>query len=103
MKGPQALELLQESTCNDVSKLEDGRAHYNGLLYPTGGFVDDIVIYRIAADDYFVVVNASNTDKDFEWFREARGGAGRRGPQRQRRLRTARGAGSGGAATSLRR
>src|ERR1700753_1656974 len=36
--GPQALELLQRSTCNDVSKLEDGRAQYNGLLYPTGGF-----------------------------------------------------------------
>src|SRR5215210_2177841 len=38
VKGPQALELLQRATCNDVSKLGDGRAHYNGLLYPTGGF-----------------------------------------------------------------
>ena len=70
IKGPQALELLQKSTCNDVSKLEDGRAQYNGLLYPTGGFVDDILVYRMKADDYFVVVNASNSDKDFEWFRE---------------------------------
>jgi aminomethyltransferase len=58
-------------TCNDVSKLSDGRAHYNGLLYPTGGFVDDILIYRNAADDYFVVVNASNSDKDFEWMRDS--------------------------------
>jgi aminomethyltransferase len=74
VKGPQALELLQRATCNDVSKLLDGRIHYNGLLYPTGGFVDDILIYRIAADDYFVVVNASNTDKDFEWLQQSGSG-----------------------------
>jgi aminomethyltransferase len=71
VRGPQALELLQKATCNDVAKLEDGRIHYNGLLYPTGGFVDDILIYRNAADDYFVVVNASNTDKDYEWMVES--------------------------------
>lgn len=68
VRGPQALELLQRATCNDVTKLEDGRAQYNGLLYPTGGFVDDILIYRMAADDYFVVVNASNSDKDYDWL-----------------------------------
>jgi len=68
VKGPAAIELLQRATCNDVSKLEDGRAQYNGLLYPTAGFVDDILIYRNSADDYFVVVNASNSDKDFEWI-----------------------------------
>ena len=67
-KGPQALELLQVLTCNDVSKMADGRCQYNGLLYPTGGFVDDILIYRNAEDDYLVVVNASNTDKDYEWM-----------------------------------
>ena len=70
VRGRQALELLQKSTCNDVSKLEDGRAQYNGLLYPTAGFVDDILIYRNNNDDYFVVVNASNTDKDYEWLVE---------------------------------
>jgi aminomethyltransferase len=70
VKGPQALSLLQKATCNDVSQLTDGRAQYNGLLYPTGGFVDDILIYRIAGDDYFIVVNASNSDKDFEWLQE---------------------------------
>lgn len=68
VRGAQALDLLQKSTCNDVSKLEDGRAQYNGLLYPTAGFVDDILIYRNKEDDYFVVVNASNTDKDFDWL-----------------------------------
>jgi aminomethyltransferase len=71
VRGPQALELLQRTTCNDVSKLEDLRAQYNGLLYPNGGFVDDILIYQMAANDYFVVVNASNSDKDFEWLRES--------------------------------
>src|SRR5512134_2847181 len=53
VKGPQSVEFLQKITCNDVSKLEDGRAQYNGLLYPNAGFVDDIIIYRNSADDYF--------------------------------------------------
>jgi aminomethyltransferase len=70
VRGPQSLDLLQRNTCNDVSKIADGRAQYNGLLYPTGGFVDDILVYRNAADDYFVVVNASNSDKDFDWLRD---------------------------------
>src|SRR6266550_4498504 len=70
VKGPDALLLLQRATCNDVSKLEDGRAQYNGLLYPTAGFVDDILIYRMGERDYFVVVNASNSDKDYEWIRD---------------------------------
>jgi aminomethyltransferase len=68
VKGPQALEFLQKTTCNDVSKLDAGRIHYNGLLYPTAGFVDDILIYCNTPDDYFIVVNASNTEKDFEWI-----------------------------------
>ncbi|HUP47783.1 MAG TPA: glycine cleavage system aminomethyltransferase GcvT [Thermoanaerobaculia bacterium] len=68
VKGPQALDLLQKTTCNDVAKLEGGRAQYNGLLYPTAGFVDDILIYQNSAGDYFVVANASNSDKDFEWL-----------------------------------
>src|ERR687883_630787 len=71
VKGPDALALLQRTTCNDVAKLEDGRAHYNGLLYPNAGFVDDILIYRMSGDDYFVVVNASNSDKDYEWLRDS--------------------------------
>ncbi|MDX1583002.1 MAG: glycine cleavage system aminomethyltransferase GcvT [Thermoanaerobaculia bacterium] len=67
-KGPQALEFLQLLTCNDVSKMQDGRCQYNGLLYPTAGFVDDVLIYRHSEDDYMMVVNAANTDKDFEWI-----------------------------------
>jgi len=75
VRGTGALDLLQRATCNDVSKLEDGRAQYNGLLYPTGGFVDDILIYRNSRDGYFVVVNASNSDKDYEWIADLAKGA----------------------------
>jgi len=71
VKGPDALRLLQTATCNDVSKLENGRAQYTGLLYPTAGFVDDILIYQNSPDDFFIVVNASNTDKDYEWIADA--------------------------------
>lgn len=73
IRGPGSLDLLQKLTCNDVSKLQDGRCQYNGLLYPNAGFVDDILIYRRSADDYFVVVNASNADKDWEWVRQEAG------------------------------
>jgi aminomethyltransferase len=68
VRGPQALEFLQQTTCNDVSKLEDGRCHYNAILYPTGGIVDDILIYRHSGEDYLIVANASNSAKDFEWL-----------------------------------
>ncbi len=70
VKGPEALALLQKTTCNDVSKLQDARAQYNALLYPTAGIVDDLLVYRMAGDDYFVVVNAANSDKDYEWLGE---------------------------------
>ena len=68
--GTQALDLLQVTTCNDVAKLQDGRCQYNGLLYPTGGFVDDILIYRNGPENYLIVVNASNSDRDYEWLRD---------------------------------
>ncbi len=74
VRGADALRLLQETTCNDVSKMTDGRCQYTGLLYPTGGFVDDVLIYRQNPDDYLVVVNASNADRDFEWFRDCASG-----------------------------
>lgn len=70
VRGPAALDLLQKTTSNDVSKLDDGRAQYNGMLYPTGGFVDDLWVGRRGPNDYLLVVNASNADKDFEWLAE---------------------------------
>jgi glycine cleavage system T protein (aminomethyltransferase) len=72
--GADSLAALQALTPNDVSKLEDGRIHYSAFLTEKGTFVDDLLVYRRAADSYLVVVNASNTPKDFEWAKDrARG------------------------------
>jgi len=70
VEGPDALDALQALTPNDVSKLEDGRIHYSAFLTERGTFVDDLLVYRRAPDSYLVVVNASNTPKDFDWARE---------------------------------
>ena len=67
--GREALAALQGLTPNDVGKLEDGRCHYSAFLTDRGTFVDDLLVYRRAADSYLLVVNASNTAKDFEWAR----------------------------------
>ncbi len=74
VSGPDALASLQWLTPNDVSKLTDGRIHYSAFLTERGTFVDDLLVYRRSADDYFLVVNAGNTPKDFAWLTErARG------------------------------
>ncbi|MDG0793905.1 glycine cleavage system aminomethyltransferase GcvT [Cohnella ginsengisoli] len=67
--GKDAERFLQRVTTNDVSKLADGQAQYTLMCYPDGGVVDDLLVYRIAADRFMAVVNASNIDKDFEWMR----------------------------------
>lgn len=69
IRGPQALDFIQRLTTNDASKLSDGQAQYSALTYPNGAFVDDILAHRFAQDHYFLCVNASNTDKDFDWIR----------------------------------
>ncbi|AZI43032.1 glycine cleavage system aminomethyltransferase GcvT [Deinococcus psychrotolerans] len=63
--GPDAEAFLQYVTTNDLSKLRPGRAQYNWLPGETGGLVDDIYIYRVSADEFFMVVNASNIAKDW--------------------------------------
>ena len=68
IRGPQALDLIQHLTTNDTGKLTDGQAQYSALTYPEGTFVDDILVHRFAPDHYFLCVNASNTDKDFDWI-----------------------------------
>jgi aminomethyltransferase len=72
-RGPQALDFLQKLTCNDVSKLRVGRAHYNALMTPNGAFVDDLLIYRLGDDEYMLVLNAANTPKDVSWLRDHAG------------------------------
>ncbi len=66
--GPQAFELVDYITPNSVSRLEDGQVHYSALLYPSGTFVDDILVHRMGPEHYFLCVNASNQQKDFEWI-----------------------------------
>jgi aminomethyltransferase len=72
-RGAGALAALQRLTCNDVARLTDGRIHYSAFLTERGTFVDDILVYRRAADSYLVVVNASNAPKDFAWAAERAG------------------------------
>ncbi len=66
IRGPEAGKLVDFVTTNAVQKLKTGQAHYSGLLYEHGGFVDDILVHKVAGDHYFLCVNASNQDKDFE-------------------------------------
>ena len=68
LKGEKVLELLQKVTSNDVSKLTDGKVQYSCLPNNTGGIVDDLLVYRYAADEYYLVVNASNIEKDWNWI-----------------------------------
>ncbi|MEA2603339.1 MAG: aminomethyltransferase [Acidobacteriota bacterium] len=68
VRGAGAEAFLQRLTPNDVAKLVPGRAHYSGLLTEQGTYVDDILIYRLAPEDFLVVVNASNAGRDFEWI-----------------------------------
>lgn len=68
VRGEGALAFLQRVTPNDVAKLELGRCHYSALLTPQATYVDDLLIYRLAADDFLVVVNASNLAEDFAWL-----------------------------------
>lgn len=70
IRGPQAFDLISYLTPNAVSKLKVGQAHYSALLYEHGGFVDDILVHKVADDHYFLCVNASNQDKDFAHISE---------------------------------
>jgi len=70
IRGRQALDLVQHVTSNDASRLAVGQIQYAGLMYPQGTFVDDLLVHKMADDHYFLVVNASNQDKDFEWIRQ---------------------------------
>jgi aminomethyltransferase len=76
VRGAGAEALLQKLTPNDVAKLAPGRAHYSGLLTDRGTYVDDLLIYRLAADDFLVVVNASNAERDYAWIAERADAAG---------------------------
>ena len=71
IKGPKALELIQMVTSNDASKLYDGKAQYSCLPNHEGGIVDDLIVYKFADNDYMLVVNGANVQKDWDWIVES--------------------------------
>jgi aminomethyltransferase len=70
LAGPQALAAVQHISMNDASKLAIGQAQYSALLYPQGTFVDDVIVHRLAEDEYLLVINAGTREKDFNWVRD---------------------------------
>ncbi len=66
--GEKALDLIQLVTSNDASKLTDGKVQYSCLPNDNGGIVDDLLVYRYSATEYYLVVNASNIEKDWNWI-----------------------------------
>lgn len=68
IKGRDAFNLLQFLITNDVSKLKDNGCQYSVMCYPDGGIVDDLIIYRFSSEEFMLCVNASNTEKDYQWI-----------------------------------
>jgi glycine hydroxymethyltransferase len=95
--GPYAADFINLVTTNDIQTLEIGRSHYTYFLFPDGSVVDDLLIYRRGPEQYMLVVNASNNDKDWAWLKavnegrvqidEQRPAAAVRHPARLRDLR----------------
>ena len=65
-----ALAAVQHITMNDAAKLAIGQAQYSAMLYPSGTFVDDVIVHRLGDDDFLLVINAGTREKDIHWVRE---------------------------------
>ncbi|HEX8181124.1 MAG TPA: glycine cleavage system aminomethyltransferase GcvT [Pyrinomonadaceae bacterium] len=74
VRGSDAIAFVNRLCSNDAGKLVDGQAQYSALTTPAGTVVDDLLVYRFAADHLLLVVNASTTDKDWDWINAHRGG-----------------------------
>jgi aminomethyltransferase len=74
VRGTDAIALVNRLTCNDVTKLVNGQAQYSALTTPAGTVIDDLLVYRLAEDHLLLVVNASTTDKDWEWIKSHHSG-----------------------------
>jgi len=70
LAGREALAAVQHISMNDASRLAIGQCQYSALLYPEGTFVDDVIVHRLAEDEYLLVINAGTREKDFNWVRE---------------------------------
>ncbi|MGH7806233.1 MAG: glycine cleavage system aminomethyltransferase GcvT, partial [Candidatus Binatia bacterium] len=69
LRGPEAFAAVQRIVTNDAAKLGDGKAMYSVVCMASGGIVDDVIVTRLAANRWFVCVNAGNRDKDVGWVR----------------------------------
>jgi aminomethyltransferase len=69
IQGENSLGLVQKLITNDASKMENGQVIYTPMCYEDGGIVDDLLVYRLKEDEFLLVVNASNTTKDFKWIK----------------------------------
>ena len=70
MRGKDSERFLQKMLTNNISGVKDHRVVYSPMCYPDGGVVDDLLVYKYSDREYFVVVNAGNTDKSFDWLRQ---------------------------------
>ena len=70
VKGADAERYVQHIFTNDVSKIEAGQILYGMMLYDNGGTVDDLLVYKMAENDFLLVINAANIDKDWEWMQK---------------------------------
>lgn len=68
LSGPDALANVQKLVTQNLQKIKPNRAVYSGMLYDNGTFVDDVLVYRMAEDEFMLVVNAANLDKDYRWI-----------------------------------
>jgi aminomethyltransferase len=74
VKGPDAGRFLQWLTINDIDRLKVGTGQYSAILNENGGMIDDLIIYRLGENEFFICVNASNRSKDFAWIKEKSNG-----------------------------
>ncbi len=70
IKGNESKKFLQKMLTNDLNKIKDGQCLYSPICYANGGIVDDSIAYKINDNEWMLVVNASNIEKDFAWFEE---------------------------------
>ncbi len=68
--GPEVLDLVNYLVTNDMAGMAINQIRYSPMCYPDGGVVDDLLVYRMGAEDYLLVVNAANKDKDLEWIQK---------------------------------
>lgn len=70
LEGPDALKNINNLLTNDFTNMVEGRVRYSPMCNETGGVIDDLIVYKLNADRYFLVVNAANREKDAQWIRE---------------------------------